>query len=90
MSDGDSKQTAFDRVKIVKQNYEGELMSKANVVGVGIGFRQKGGLRTDTVVLVVMVEKKVPESQLASGDLIPANIEDVQIDVQEVGKIRAQ
>ena len=90
MSDGDSTQAAFDRVKIVKQNYEGELMSKANVVGVGIGFRQKGGLRTDTVVLVVMVEKKVPGSQLAPGDLIPAKIEGVQIDVQEVGKIRAQ
>ena len=90
MSDGGSKQVAFDRVKIVKQNYEGELMSKANVVGVGIGFRQKGGLRTDTVVLVVMVEKKVPGSQLAPGDLIPAIIEGVQIDVQEVGKIRAQ
>ena len=90
MSDGGSKQVAFDRVKIVKQNYEGELMSKANVVGVGIGFRQKGGLRTDTVVLVVMVEKKVPGSQLAPGDLIPAKIEGVQIDVQEVGKIRAQ
>ena len=90
MSDGGSKQAAFDRVKIVKQNYERELMSKANVVGVGIGFRQKGGLRTDTVVLVVMVEKKVPGSQLAPGDLIPAEIDGVQIDVQEVGKIRAQ
>jgi hypothetical protein len=64
-------------------------MSKANVVGVGIGFRHQKGQPTDTLALVVMVEKKVPDSQLAPKDVIPSEIEGVQVDVQEVGQIRA-
>jgi hypothetical protein len=90
MSEGGEEQTAYDRVKTVKQNYESELMSKSNVLGVGIGFRQKDGLRTDAVALVVMVERKVPGTQLAPDDVIPTEIEGVPIDVQEIGKVRAQ
>jgi hypothetical protein len=66
------------------------LLSKANVVGVGTGFRQKGGQTTGTPAVVVMVERKVPSAQLSPQDLIPAQIEGVPVDVVEVGKLRAQ
>jgi len=89
-SDRQDRQAAFHKAQAVKRAHESELMSKANVVGVGIGLLQRGGVRTDTVGLVVMVRKKVPRSQLAPDDLIPSMIEDVPVDVQEVGEIKAQ
>ena len=83
-------QTALRKAEAVKQAYESELMSKPNVVGVGTGLRQKDGKPTDIVAVVVMVEKKLPPSQLAPEDVIPAQIEGVPVDVQEVGELRAQ
>jgi len=77
------------RVKAVKATHEAELLRKANVVGVGIGFRQRGGRQTDEVCIVVSVHEKVPLDQLAPDDRIPAELEGVPVDVQEVGIIRA-
>ncbi len=82
-------QTDLEKVKAVKRAYEKELMAKANVVGVGVGLREKGGVRTKSVALVVMVSQKLPRSQLAAKDVIPSQIEGVPVDVQEVGEIRA-
>ncbi len=84
------RQAAFEKAQGVKRAYEGELMSKANVVGLGIGLRERGGMRTDTVVLAVMVKQKVPRAQLAEADVVPSEIEGVPVDVQEVGEIVAQ
>jgi hypothetical protein len=78
-----------DRVLAVKNQYENELMDKPNVVGVGIGFRKVGGIQTNTLSLVVMVTQKIPQSQLDPTDQIPAVIEGVPVDVQEVGNIIA-
>ena len=73
----------------VKRAYQAELMAKANVVGVGVGYRQVGGERTETVALVVMVSRKLPAAQLAPQDVLPNEIEGVPVDVQEVGEVRA-
>ena len=74
----------------VKRRHETELMRKANVVGVGIGFRTRGGQRTDEVCIVVSVKTKVPAAQLKRSDVLPASIDGVPIDVIETGVIRAQ
>jgi len=79
-----------DHARSIKQKYQDALMSKANVVGVGIGFRQRSGKRTGEVALVVMVEKKVAASALSEEDLVPSELEGVPVDVQEVGRIRAE
>ena len=89
MSEGD-RQAAYERVRAVKSAHEDELMAKANVVGVGIGLRQRGGKPTNEVALVAMVTRKVPLSQLKPEDVIPAELEGIPVDVQEVGEIRAQ
>ncbi len=93
MSTSDSQlpdpEAATQRALAVKRAYTNQLMSKANVVGVGVGFTKKGGAPTDQVGLVVMVERKLPAVQLDSSDLIPREIEGVPVDVQEVGEIRA-
>ncbi len=83
-------QSSMARIQAVKETHAQELMSKANVVGVGIGLRHRRGRPTDEATLVVMVSKKLPPSLLSPADMIPAQIEGVPVDVQEVGNIRAQ
>lgn len=80
----------LERVRTVKALHENELMSKANVVGVGIGLRQRGGEPTGEPAIVVSVTHKLPPSQLAPGDVIPRELEGIPVDVQVVGKLRAQ
>ncbi len=65
-------------------------MSKANVVGVGIGLRQRQGQPGEEIVLVVMVSRKVSREQLRPQDIIPQEIEGVPVDVQEVGELGIQ
>jgi hypothetical protein len=70
--------------KIVNQ-----LLKKKNVVSVGVGVKQKGGLRTGDQAIVVGVKKKVPLSDLKAQDVIPETIAGVKSDVVEVGEIKA-
>lgn len=83
-------QLAIQKAESVKEAHWEELMAKQNVVGVGVGFRYKDGVRTDEVGLVVMVSEKMPRAQLDPGTLLPHSIDGVPVDVQEVGQIRAQ
>lgn len=82
-------QAQTEKIRSIRRAHENELMSKANVVGVGVGYRQHAGKRTDELALVVMVNKKVPLAQLAPQDVIPTTLEGVPVDVQEVGEIKA-
>lgn len=73
----------------VRQQHEPALMAKANVLGVGVGLRQRSGASQTEVAVVVLVRHKVPIAQLAPQDRIPPEIEGVPVDVQEVGEVRA-
>jgi hypothetical protein len=79
----------IERVKAVKAAHEKRLLAKANVVGVGVGLRQRGGEFTDQVCIVVSVREKVPSEQLSPADRIPAQIDGVPVDVQVTGEFRA-
>jgi hypothetical protein len=79
----------YEQIKKVKDQFANSLMGKANVVGVGIGFAERGGIRDDEMVLVVMVNKKLPADALDPEDLIPSEIEGVRVDVQVVGDLGA-
>jgi hypothetical protein len=79
---------AFQRAVELKEQMEHELLKKANVVGVGVGLRQRDGQLTGEVALIIMVQKKVSNSQLAPEDRIPAEINNVPVDVLEVGHLR--
>jgi hypothetical protein len=81
---------AIQRVLAVKARHESELMRKSNVIGVGVGFREKAGQLTEEITLVVNVSHKLPRSQLAPQDIVPAEIEGVPVDVREIGEIRSQ
>ena len=73
----------------VKARHEANLMKKAYVVGVGVGFRERDGQLTDEIALVVNVTRKLPAAQLSLQDIIPAEIEGIPVDVRETGEIRA-
>ena len=83
-------QEAVTRIQAVKEAHEQKLLAKANVVGVGIGLRQRNKHRSDEVVLVVMVAKKVARARLAPDDIIPREIDGVPVDIQAVGQITTQ
>jgi len=81
--------TDEDKIRRVKEKYAAQLLGKANVVGVAIGYKEKRGQKTDKPSLVVMVKKKVPLSDLKKQDVVPPEVEGVTTDVQEVGEIKA-
>ena len=69
----------------IQARYSPNLLTKAHVIGTAIGYRQQAGTTTDELVLVVLVDTKVPLDQLNLEDVIPKQIEDVPVDVQSVG-----
>ena len=79
----------LNRIRAVKDKYERDLMRKKNVVGLGIGLRERGSVLTDETVLTVMVSQKEPRSVLRPEDVIPAELDGVPVDVKEVGTLRA-
>ena len=89
MDDRDAIRAAVARARDVKEAHTASLMAKANVVGVSVGYREKGGRRTDEVALIVMVDRKLAPSALSPSDYIPTEIDGVPVDVQYVGRIEA-
>jgi hypothetical protein len=83
-------QISIDAIRAVKQTYESQLMAMANVVGVGIGYRTYQGVRTQDPALVVMVSRKIAPELLSPEERIPAELDGVPVDVQEVGQIYSQ
>jgi hypothetical protein len=79
----------IEQARAVKARHEQSLLSKPNVVGVGIGLRQRGGQFSDEVCIVVSVRQKTPDEQLSPEDRIPAQLDGVPVDVQVTGEIRA-
>jgi len=83
-----------------KEINEIDLLSRANVQGVGIGYKQVNNKDTDNLSVVIYVEKKIKEDKLDKKDIAPKKIEivmpsggkslQVVTDVQVVGKIEAQ
>ena len=72
-----------------KQANVQHLISRKNVVGVGVGYKVTADGETDELSVVVNVARKIPMAQLAESDLIPKRINSVRTDVVETGVIRA-
>jgi hypothetical protein len=64
-------------------------MARPDVVGVGIGLRQRGGTITQEVAIVVMVVAKRPLDELEPSEVLPTEIEGVPVDIIETGSIEA-
>jgi hypothetical protein len=80
---------AVEQATQVKERHEREIMQKKYVVGIGVGFKEQGKVRSQQLSLVVYVSQKLPETALDPQDRIPPSIEGIPTDVVEVGKIKA-
>lgn len=65
------------------------LLSKPNVVGVGVGYKVSKGRRGRELCVVALVRRKMPPTALTSDALVPRAVNGISTDVIEVGEIRA-
>ena len=68
---------------------QGDLLRRANVVGVAVGNK---GSKSDVAgekAVVVLVERKLPLTALSRRDRVPGAIDGIRTDVYEVGYLRA-
>ncbi len=72
-----------------KAKKEDELLSLDNVVGVGLGFKETGGVITNQRCIQVFVEQKVGLDLLASASRVPKTVDRRPTDVVAVGTIFA-
>lgn len=66
-----------------------QLLNRANVVGVGIGYKVKGERKTNQLSVTVLVEQKVPLAALAATDIIPKYVASYPTDVIASGTFTA-
>ena len=74
----------------VKARHESSLLSKANVVAVGIGIPMKEGKPRGEIGIIVSVTQKIRASDLAPEDLIPQILDDIKVWVEEIDRPRSQ
>jgi len=73
--------------RIVKQRAE-EFLARENTVGIGVGIQYKAGKEVGKG-LVVMLSKKLPESQLDKKDVHPKKVDGLRVDCIETGEFAA-
>lgn len=79
----------LEQVSQAKRNNKQHIMRKPNVVGVGIGYRERGGRVVDELCVIALVRRKLPASALKPDELVPKQVSNVPTDVVEVGVLRA-
>jgi hypothetical protein len=79
----------LNRIRGILDAQRRQLLKRANVVATGIGYKQSGGQKTDTLCIVCSVKEKLPSSQLSGQDLVPAVVDGAPTDVWQTGVIRA-
>lgn len=76
---------SYQKAQKAKHLHGAWLMSRLNVVGVGVGRKRRGGQTLPHWCVVVYVSKKVPAFALPPEEIIPPEIEGIPTDVVEVG-----
>ena len=76
-------------VRQLKEFYKEAILNKPNVVGVGMGYKEIAGQKTEDLCVVALVRQKIPKLGLDPQDLVPVNLEGVLTDVVQVGDLRA-
>lgn len=69
----------------VQAKYDDYLMSFPNVVGTGIGYRQRKSQPHEELCLVLMVSRKLAPEKLPSEAMLPDKLDGVPIDIVETG-----
>lgn len=74
----------------IKERYEKELLLNPNVMGVGIGTKIIKGISTQRQCIKIYVRKKISISKLKKNELLPQELSGIEIDVEEVGRLKAR
>ena len=67
-----------------KRKYRDNLHRYPNVIGSGIGYKVKGGKKTDEVSIQIFVSKKINIKKLNKDHIIPSTVEGYSTDVVEM------
>ncbi len=78
-----------DHVRAVLRKHTKEIHTKHRVVATGIGYKIKGGRKTDSISIICSVVHKRPAAELTKSELLPVSIDNVPLDVIQTGRIRA-
>ncbi len=76
-------------ISVTQQKRRGKLLKKANVIGLGIGYKETAGKSTDELSLMVLVREKAELKALSKKDIVPGTIDGVPTDVLKVGRVVA-
>jgi hypothetical protein len=88
----EAKETAVQRYLTMAQAprvvaaFAASTAPQVNIVGVGVGAKDKAGQTTDDLSVRFYVERKLPPGVLSSESMIPAQINGVPTDVVETGR----
>lgn len=72
----------------VLDKVRGRILQMPNVVGIGVGYKRVGMTRTDKPAIVVFVNKKVSAVSLRRNQKVPGELDGLDTDVVEIGRVR--
>lgn len=72
-----------------KEIFKEKILSKPNVIGVGTGYKTRGGRAVGELCVVALVRQKIPRAGLPAEALVPAEVGGIPTDVVQVGHIKA-
>lgn len=81
------KNMNINEIKKIQTRHEKALLSKPNVVSVGIGYKVVNGKTTDELALIAGVSAKMPSIQMSGKDVVPRLLDGCPVDVMQVGVI---
>ncbi len=59
----------FTDISKLRQQQQEKLFKKANVIGMGVGYKESGGQRTDELSLKVLVQEKHAVNAMSKKDI---------------------
>lgn len=65
----------------IKQRVEAQFLSRPGVTGVDVGYKETGGVRTDTVAIRIHVAEK--KKRVPADEMVPKDVEGAVTDVLE-------
>lgn len=77
----------YGLVAAIRAKHEKKLFAYPNVVGVSEGIKTRNEIPTGEHCLIVYVTAKISRNSLPKNGILPASIEDVPLDVVEIGRV---
>ena len=78
-----------EEVSQVKDANKEAILSRPNIIGVGVGYKVAQRRTTDELCIVALARQKVPRAGLDPKAVVPQEVAGVKTDVIQVGDVRA-